>query len=124
MVVRQHRPLAPAYIDGQVAPGAEDTALRQVDQVGEAAADYRQRPGRFRDACRVAFQQFPRVWMLWVQEYFARCAALVQAAGYDGVIAAGVEEGGHPLNENVATSILTPRMVEEVESTIAQCHVT
>lgn len=38
-----------------------------------------------------------------------------QQAGYDGVIAAGVEEGGHPLNENVATTVLTPRMVEELE---------
>lgn len=38
-----------------------------------------------------------------------------QKAGYDGVFAAGVEEGGHPLNENVATSILTPRMVEELD---------
>ncbi|MBI5604908.1 MAG: nitronate monooxygenase, partial [Deltaproteobacteria bacterium] len=38
-----------------------------------------------------------------------------QKAGYDGVIAAGVEEGGHPLNENVATTVLTPRMVEELE---------
>ncbi|MEW6440631.1 MAG: nitronate monooxygenase [bacterium] len=37
-----------------------------------------------------------------------------EEAGYDGVIAAGVEEGGHPLNENVATSVLTPRMVEEL----------
>lgn len=37
-----------------------------------------------------------------------------EEAGYDGVIAAGVEEGGHPLNENVATTVLTPRMVEEV----------
>ena len=37
-----------------------------------------------------------------------------EKAGYDGVIAAGVEEGGHPLNENVATTVLTPRMVEEV----------
>ncbi len=36
-------------------------------------------------------------------------------AGYDGVIAAGVEEGGHPLNENVATTVLTPRMAEEVD---------
>jgi NAD(P)H-dependent flavin oxidoreductase YrpB (nitropropane dioxygenase family) len=36
-------------------------------------------------------------------------------AGYDGIIAAGVEEGGHPLNENVATTVLTPRMVEEVD---------
>ncbi len=39
----------------------------------------------------------------------------VAAAGYDGIIAAGVEEGGHPLNENVATTVLTPRMVEEVD---------
>ncbi|MFO7963287.1 MAG: nitronate monooxygenase [Desulfobacterales bacterium] len=39
----------------------------------------------------------------------------VARAGYDGVIAAGVEEGGHPLNENVATTVLTPRMVEEIE---------
>ena len=38
-----------------------------------------------------------------------------EEAGYDGVVAAGVEEGGHPLNENVATSVLTPRMVEELE---------
>lgn len=37
-----------------------------------------------------------------------------EKAGYDGVIAAGVEEGGHPLNENVATTVLTPRLVEEV----------
>ena len=36
-------------------------------------------------------------------------------AGYDAVIAAGVEEGGHPLNENVATTVLTPRMVEEID---------
>lgn len=38
-----------------------------------------------------------------------------QDAGYDGVIAAGVEEGGHPLNENVATTVLTPRMAEELD---------
>jgi len=39
----------------------------------------------------------------------------IAAAGYDGIIAAGVEEGGHPLNENVATTVLTPRMAEEVD---------
>jgi NADH:quinone reductase (non-electrogenic) len=39
----------------------------------------------------------------------------VAKAGYDGVIAAGVEEGGHPLNENVTTTVLTQRMVEEVD---------
>jgi len=38
-----------------------------------------------------------------------------QKAGYDGVFAAGVEEGGHPLNENVATTVLTPRMAEELD---------
>jgi NAD(P)H-dependent flavin oxidoreductase YrpB (nitropropane dioxygenase family) len=38
-----------------------------------------------------------------------------QKAGYDGIFAAGVEEGGHPLNDNVATTILTPRMVEELD---------
>ncbi len=37
-----------------------------------------------------------------------------EEAGYDGVIAAGVEEGGHPLNENVTTTVLTPRMAEEL----------
>jgi len=35
--------------------------------------------------------------------------------GYDGVYAAGMEEGGHPLNENVATTVLTPRLVEELD---------
>lgn len=38
-----------------------------------------------------------------------------EKAGYDGVFAAGVEEGGHPLNENVATTVLTPRMAEELK---------
>ncbi len=37
-----------------------------------------------------------------------------EETGYDAVFAAGVEEGGHPLNENVATTVLTPRMVEEL----------
>ena len=37
-----------------------------------------------------------------------------QRSGYDGVYAAGVEEGGHPNNENVATTVLTPRLVEEL----------
>lgn len=38
-----------------------------------------------------------------------------EEVGYDAVIAAGVEEGGHPLNENVATSVLTPKMAEAVK---------
>ncbi len=36
-------------------------------------------------------------------------------AGYDAIIAAGIEEGGHPLNDNVATTILTPRISESVD---------
>lgn len=42
-------------------------------------------------------------------------AVHAEKAGYDAVIAAGVEEGGHPLKDNVATSVLTPRIVESVE---------
>lgn len=38
-----------------------------------------------------------------------------ERAGYDGVFAAGVEEGGHPLNENVTTMVLTTRMVQELD---------
>jgi len=44
-----------------------------------------------------------------------RHAKSAEKGGYDGVFAAGVEEGGHPLNENVATTVLTPRMAEEVD---------
>lgn len=36
-------------------------------------------------------------------------------AGYDAVIAAGVEEGGHPLSDDVTTVVLTPRMAESVK---------
>ena len=43
-----------------------------------------------------------------------RHARHAEKAGYDGVIAAGVEEGGHPLNDNVATTVLTPRIAESV----------
>jgi len=34
--------------------------------------------------------------------------------GYDGIYAAGIEEGGHPLNDDVTTMVLTPRMVESL----------
>ncbi len=43
-----------------------------------------------------------------------RHAVHAEKAGYDAVIAAGVEEGGHPLNDNVATTVLTQRIAEEV----------
>ncbi|MFC1895754.1 NAD(P)H-dependent flavin oxidoreductase [Thermodesulfobacteriota bacterium] len=35
--------------------------------------------------------------------------------GYDGIYAAGIEEGGHPLDDDVTTMLLTPRIVEEVD---------
>jgi len=38
-----------------------------------------------------------------------------QKVGYDGVYAAGIEEGGHPLNDDVTTMVLTPRLVEELD---------
>jgi nitronate monooxygenase len=42
----------------------------------------------------------------------ARHAAQV---GYSGIYAAGIEEGGHPLNDDVTSMILTPRIAEEVD---------
>ncbi len=44
-----------------------------------------------------------------------RHAVHAEHAGYDAVIAAGVEEGGHPLNDDVTTMVLTPRMAESVK---------
>lgn len=44
-----------------------------------------------------------------------RHAKNIEKYGYDAVIAAGIEEGGHPLNDDVTTMILTPRIVESVK---------
>ena len=44
-----------------------------------------------------------------------RHAKHAEKVGYDGIYAAGIEEGGHPLNDNVATTILTPRIVDSVK---------
>jgi NAD(P)H-dependent flavin oxidoreductase YrpB (nitropropane dioxygenase family) len=41
-------------------------------------------------------------------------AVHAEEVGYDAVIAAGFEEGGHPLNEDVTTMLLTPRIRESV----------
>src|SRR4030042_120451 len=38
-----------------------------------------------------------------------------EEAGYDAVIAAGFEEGGHPLSDDVTTLLLTPRICESVK---------
>lgn len=43
-----------------------------------------------------------------------RHAMKVERLGYDAVIVAGVEEGGHPLFDNVATTVLLPKVRENV----------
>ena len=43
-----------------------------------------------------------------------RHALHAEQTGYDGIYAAGIEEGGHPLNDDVTTMVLTPRIVESV----------
>ena len=44
-----------------------------------------------------------------------RHAIHAEKAGYDGVYAAGIEEGGHPLDEDVTTMLLTPRIADSVK---------
>ena len=44
-----------------------------------------------------------------------RHAVHAEKAGYDGIYAAGIEEGGHPLMDDVTTMILTPRIVDAVK---------
>jgi len=44
-----------------------------------------------------------------------RHAVHAEKAGYDGIYAAGIEEGGHPLNDDVTTMLLTPRIAETVK---------
>lgn len=43
-----------------------------------------------------------------------RHAINIEKLGYDGIFAAGIEEGGHPLNDDVTTMVLTPRIAESV----------
>ncbi len=44
-----------------------------------------------------------------------RHAMHAERVGYDGIYAAGFEEGGHPLKDNVPTMLLTPRIVDSVK---------
>jgi len=44
-----------------------------------------------------------------------RHAKHAEKAGYSAVIAAGIDEGGHPLNDNVGTMVLTPRIRESIQ---------
>ena len=43
-----------------------------------------------------------------------RHAKNIERYGYDAVIAAGIEEGGHPLNDDVTLMVLLPRIAETV----------
>ncbi len=43
-----------------------------------------------------------------------RHALHAQEVGYDGIYAAGIEEGGHPLNDDVTTMVLTPKIAESI----------
>jgi len=43
-----------------------------------------------------------------------RHAVHAESAGYDAVIAAGIEEGGHPLSDDVTCMTLTPRISDTV----------
>ena len=44
-----------------------------------------------------------------------RHAVHAEKVGYDGIYAAGIEEGGHPLNDDVTTMVLTPRIAASVK---------
>ena len=44
-----------------------------------------------------------------------RHAVHAEKVGYDGIYAAGLEEGGHPLNDDVTTMLLTPLIADTVK---------
>jgi len=44
-----------------------------------------------------------------------RHALHAEKAGYDAIYAAGIEEGGHPLNDDVTTMVLTPKLAEKLK---------
>ncbi len=44
-----------------------------------------------------------------------RHAQHAEKIGFDGIYAAGIEEGGHPLSDDVTTMVLTPRIAESVK---------
>ncbi len=44
-----------------------------------------------------------------------RHALHAEKVGYDGIYAAGIEEGGHPLNDDVTSMVLIPRIAESVK---------
>jgi len=50
-----------------------------------------------------------------------RHAKNIERFGYDAVIAAGIEEGGHPLNDDVTAMVLWPRIAETVSIPVIAC---
>jgi nitronate monooxygenase len=44
-----------------------------------------------------------------------RHALHAEKVGYDGIYAAGIEEGGHPLSDDVTSMVLIPRIAESVK---------
>ena len=44
-----------------------------------------------------------------------RHAVHAEKVGYDGIYAAGIEEGGHPLSDDVTCMVLIPRIAESVK---------
>ena len=44
-----------------------------------------------------------------------RHALHAEKIGFDGIYAAGIEEGGHPLNDDVTSMVLTPKIVSSVK---------
>jgi nitronate monooxygenase len=44
-----------------------------------------------------------------------RHAVHAEKVGYDGIYAAGIEEGGHPLDDDVTSMVLIPRIVDSVK---------
>ncbi|MCD6570681.1 MAG: nitronate monooxygenase [Deltaproteobacteria bacterium] len=44
-----------------------------------------------------------------------RHALHAEKVGYDGIYAAGIEEGGHPLDDDVTTMVLTPKIADSLD---------
>ncbi|MDP2854711.1 MAG: nitronate monooxygenase [Smithellaceae bacterium] len=44
-----------------------------------------------------------------------RHAVHAEKIGFDGIYAAGIEEGGHPLNDDVTSMVLTPKIASSVK---------
>jgi len=44
-----------------------------------------------------------------------RHAVHAEKVGYDGIYAAGIEEGGHPLSDDVTSMVLIPRIAESIK---------